>query len=128
MYNFPERKKIKICICLPKRLKGSIFFIKTGRARVDEKRIEEKSTTKKNKKKKKKKKNKKKTTKKKKKKKKQQQKKKKTPNPTCCNSICLCQAYLKDDTALLHSIKTPPTITRKYAFMVIPRINIKSLT
>ena len=34
----------------------------------------------------------------------------------------------KDGTALLHSTNTPPTITRKYAFMVIPRINIKRLT
>ena len=33
----------------------------------------------------------------------------------------------KDGTALLHSTNTPPTITRKYAFMVIPRINIKRL-
>ena len=33
----------------------------------------------------------------------------------------------KDRTALLHSTNTPHTITRKYAFMVIPRINIKRL-
>ena len=34
----------------------------------------------------------------------------------------------KDGTTLIHSTNTPPTITRQYAFMVIPHINIKRLT
>ena len=42
------------------------------------------------------------------------------PNPTCCKSICLYRNVTYTNT--------PPKITRKYVFMVIPRINIKRLT
>ena len=91
MYIFPR----KISICLPKRLKRS-FFTQTGRARVDEKRIEktEKTT--------------------------------RQTRPIAIQYVSVRPR--KDGTALLHSINTPPTITRKYAFMVIPLINIKHLT
>ena len=68
---------------------------KTGRARVDEKRIE------------------------------------KTEKKSQTRPVAIQYASArtkKDGTAMLHSTNTPPKITRKYAFMVIPRINIKRLS
>ena len=87
----------KISTCLPKRLKRSHCFTKTGQARVDENRIEKKTE--------------------------------KTTRQTRPIAIqCASVKPKKDGTALLHSTNTPPTITRKYTFMVIFRINIKRLT
>ena len=100
-----------------------ICFTKTGRARVDEKGTEPPPQKKKQQ-----------TNKQKKKKKKQQQKKqknkknknkKKNAKPTRHLEIQYASVRTKKDgTALLHSTNTSPTITSKYAFMVISRINI----